>query len=91
MKISASKTKNRLIVKEIQTTETLNGRIVIPDIEGTLTNLYEVVSVGRECSYEVGDRVFTKKVFVSPTSYKGLELGSVNDAEILGHLEEDEV
>lgn len=88
MKIVA--TQDRLIVKEVKATEAMQGKIIKPDIEGVLSNLFEVADAGEDCKSKVGDKVFVKKVFVSPIDYKGETFGSVREIEILAYLKDVE-
>jgi hypothetical protein len=86
----ATKTKDRLIVKEYQAPEEMMGKLYRANIEGEYSNLWEVLYADAECDYQPGDKVFVKKVFVSPIEYKGETYGSVRDVEILGYLKDVE-
>ena len=85
----STKHPDRLIVKKCEAKEVMQGKIFVPNMEGEITNLYEVLSAGDKCSYQIGDKVFVKQIFVSPIEFKNETLGSVRDVEILGYLKDN--
>lgn len=94
MSIRAYAKHDRVILKPLESTDEMQGRIVVSDAGKDKANQYEIVDIGpgvyntftgnfTPTQYKIGDRVFVHKVHVHVLEVEGEEIFVTRENEIL--------